>query len=63
VRVEPLGAHDLVTVATGDLECRALAVPGTHEETMWLRWPATCVHWFDGTTGRRLDPDRRSAHA
>ena len=56
-------AHDLVTFAIGDLECRALAVPGAHEATMWMRWPAACLHWFDGVTGRRLETDGRDTHA
>jgi ABC-type sugar transport system ATPase subunit len=63
VRVEPLGAHDLVTFAVGDLECRALAVPGAHDESMWLCWPPECRHWFDAANGRRLETVRGGAHA
>jgi ABC-type sugar transport system ATPase subunit len=55
VRVEPLGANDLVTFALGEEECRALTVPGAHATASWVRWPADRIHWFSDPTGRRIE--------
>ena len=52
--VEPLGSRVLVTVRVGGEQARVLAEPADWPESLWLRWPAERLHWFDAETGARL---------
>jgi multiple sugar transport system ATP-binding protein len=52
--IEPLGSNVLITLTVGGEAVRALADPREWPETLWVRWPARRMHWFDATTGARL---------
>jgi ABC-type sugar transport system ATPase subunit len=51
---EPLGASVLLTLRVGAGRLRALVAPGEWPERVFVRWPVARIHWFDGTTERRL---------
>jgi ABC-type sugar transport system ATPase subunit len=53
--VEPLGGRELLTLRTGRFEFRALAAPVEGAETVWVRWPASKLHWYPGG-GKRYQP-------
>ncbi len=52
---ELMGARTLLTVRSGGALTRALVVPDSWSDRVWVRWPADRVHWFDPTTERRID--------
>jgi len=54
--VEPVGGRDLVTLHVGRLEFRALTAPVGGGDSVWVRWPAGKLHWFEGDSGRRFQP-------
>ncbi len=54
---EPLGARTLLTLEVGGETARALAAPRDWPEKLWMAWPPDRLHWFDGETEARLEPD------
>jgi ABC-type sugar transport system ATPase subunit len=57
---ELMGARTLLTLRSGEARVRALAIPDSWSERMWVRWPDERIHWFDPRTERRLGaPGRR----
>jgi len=52
---EPLGGRELLTLRAGRLEFRALAAPIEGASSVWVRWPATKLHWYP-KNGRRYQP-------
>jgi multiple sugar transport system ATP-binding protein len=54
--IEPVGAQVLLTLQVDGETIRALAPPRDWPERITLRWPPAHVHWFDATSGRRLEP-------
>jgi ABC-type sugar transport system ATPase subunit len=53
---EPLGGRELLTLRVGRFEFRALSDPVEGASSVWVRWPATKLHWFSGSGGRRFQP-------
>jgi multiple sugar transport system ATP-binding protein len=58
--VEPLGAHELLTIRVGDDTVRALVAPRHWPERLGVRWPLERLHWFEAAGGRRLAIDSTS---
>ena len=51
---ELLGARSLLTLRSGGAALRALATPDAWSGRVWVRFPASSIHWFDPASGRRL---------
>ena len=52
---EPIGSRTLLTLKVGGEETRALAEPRDWPGRLWVLWPAERLHWFDPSTGRRVE--------
>jgi sn-glycerol 3-phosphate transport system ATP-binding protein len=61
--VEAMGSRVLMTLEVGGETVRVLAEPREWSPSLWVRWPAGRLHWFDADSGRRLDTDRRERGA
>jgi len=58
--IEPLGAYDIVDIAIGDAKLRARTPSqfvGAQGDAVWIRLDHARTHFFDKTSGRRLQAE------
>src|SRR5262245_38167703 len=53
---EPLGGRELLTLRVARHEFRALSPPLGGSNSVWVRWPADKLHWFESESGKRYQP-------